>query len=89
MSLARPAVMTALEHLSRNPGANSNWAMALKNRIDNDNEFGEFRPENGDWEGADLTSWGGQIEKIASLIFKGTEEKMFNNLKNFVKQHQE
>ena len=89
MSLARPAVMTALEHLSRNPGANSNWAMALKNRIDNDNEFGEFRPENGDWEGADLTSWVGQIEKIASLIFKGTEEKMFNNLKNFVKQHQE
>lgn len=89
MSLARPAVMTALGELSRNPENNSNWAMALKNRIDSDNTFSEFRPNNGEWEGADLANWDGNIEKIASLIFKGAEEKMFSNLKKFVGSQQE
>lgn len=89
MSLARPAVMSALGQLSQNPGNNSNWAMALKNRIDSDDAFTDFRPDNGDWEGANLDNWDGKIEKIASLIFKGAEEKMFNNLKKIVGSRQE
>jgi hypothetical protein len=86
MSLARPAIMTALNALLKEPGNSSAWAMALKNRIDCDNMFEEFRPSDGDWINADLSDWDGKVERIASLIFKGAEEKMFKNLKEIADQ---
>ena len=86
MSLARPAIMTALNALIKEPGNSSAWAMALKNRIDSDNVFGEFRPADGDWESADLSDWEGRVERIASFIFKGAVENMFRNLKEIANQ---
>ena len=83
MSLARPAVMTALLDLRNNPEQDRSWAMALKQRISTDDAMKDFCPEDGNWNSSTI-SWSDEaIEKIASLIFKGAEAKMFKNLVMF------
>lgn len=84
MSLARPAIMTALTALSKDPMNGSSWAEALRCRIDSDDLLEDFRPDKGDWSDTDFSNWEGNIEKIASLIFKGVESNMFKQLQSMV-----
>ena len=83
MTLARPAIMTALLYLRNNPGENKAWAMALKHRISTDSTLKTFGPDDGNWDSASLGWDDTDIEKIASLIFKGAEDVMFKRLIEF------
>lgn len=77
VTLAKPAIMSALNFIMENPSESRPWALAVKNRIDTEKEFISYRPENGDWEHADLSGWKSEIEKIASLFLRDAVKDYF------------
>lgn len=86
MNLAESAITKGLNALIRNPANSSMWAMAIKGRIDSDSSLKSYRPDDGDWDNADLSGWEDETDTICSLILRKADEglteacKKINNL---------
>lgn len=79
MNYARPAIMVALNKIIQEPGISNMWADAIKTRISSEPELAYYKPEDGEWENADLSYWNKDIEKIASILLREGEKKMIQS----------
>lgn len=84
MYLASRSVMKALFTIKEMPQIDKSWANAIKYRIDSEDQFKRFRPDDGIWDADHLSSWHNEIDTILSLILREAEKDLMNSFKEIV-----
>lgn len=84
MYLAQPAVMKALVAIKENPQIRKTWADAIRYRIDSEEDFKDYRPDEGIWDNDHLPDWTDKIDIIISLLFKEASENMIKSCREIV-----
>lgn len=82
-----PALITALYEIMNNPTIVESclWAQAIRQRIDSESIFEQYRPMDGIWSIENLQIWKDDVSKIASLIMSGGDKSMMQAMRQIAK----